>query len=109
MKGFEPSTFAMARRRSSQLSYIRASGHSSLRATRALSGAETCARRASALERRAPGIAERLVALAHRLAKAALGRTRLKRVALGGVARDPIEHGPEHLAGVHTLGMQRLV
>ena len=26
MKGFEPSTFAMARRRSSQLSYIRALG-----------------------------------------------------------------------------------
>jgi hypothetical protein len=26
MKGFEPSTFAMARRRSSQLSYIRAIG-----------------------------------------------------------------------------------
>jgi len=29
MKGFEPSTFAMARRRSSQLSYIRAVAHSS--------------------------------------------------------------------------------
>jgi hypothetical protein len=42
MKGFEPSTFAMARRRSSQLSYIRASGHSSPRAARALSGAATC-------------------------------------------------------------------
>jgi hypothetical protein len=31
MKGFEPSTFAMARRRSSQLSYIRGSAESSLR------------------------------------------------------------------------------
>jgi hypothetical protein len=31
MKGFEPSTFAMARRRSSQLSYIRVSAHSSPR------------------------------------------------------------------------------
>jgi hypothetical protein len=33
MKGFEPSTFAMARRRSSQLSYIREVAHSSPQAT----------------------------------------------------------------------------
>jgi hypothetical protein len=32
MKGFEPSTFAMARRRSSQLSYIRKGAYSTLNA-----------------------------------------------------------------------------
>src|SRR5690606_2285567 len=64
---------------------------------------------ASALGRRGAGVAERLVTLAHRLAEARLGRPLLERVALGGVAGDPVEHGAEQLRRVQALAEQALV
>lgn len=59
--------------------------------------------RRSALERGGTGVAEGLVALAHRLLEAGLGGARLERVALAGVAGDAVEHGAQDLGRVQTL------
>ncbi len=48
-------------------------------------------------------VAERLVALAHRLAEAGLHGTLLEGEALRGVACDSVEQGPERLGGVQAL------
>src|SRR5438132_12016548 len=106
MKGLEPSTFAMARRRSSQLSYIRAS-----RKCNAMPPPLEAVSRAlrSPFERRASCVAERLVARAYGRAKALLRGLAGERVALLGVAGDPVEDRPEDLRRVQTLRVQRLI
>src|SRR5689334_23117026 len=118
MKGFEPSTFAMARRRSSQLSYIRANGESTGRrhgpgTGRSSTGPggvrDRAAARLLALERRRPRVAERLVALAHSLLEPGLGGPLLEGVALGRVAGDAVEHRAQHLGGMEPLGVEGLV
>src|ERR1700676_346596 len=48
-----------------------------------------------AFERRAAGVAERLIALTDGLAEAGLRCTPLEGIALVGVACDPVKHGPE--------------
>jgi hypothetical protein len=115
MKGFEPSTFAMARRRSSQLSYIRNDGPFYPERDLHVDGARRPRRRRArwfeptanclaagrlALERRAPEVPERLIAFAHRLAEAGFSRVPLEGVPLARVAGDAIEHRTEHLGGV---------
>ena len=116
MKGFEPSTFAMARRRSSQLSYIRErSGHSNRskigaslervgngRAERALSRAlaSRLAAGGLAFEGGASEVPERLVPSAHGLAEASFGGVLLEGVSLARVAGDAIEHRAQQLRGV---------
>src|SRR5436305_3736851 len=106
MKGLEPSTFAMARRRSSQLSYIRAS-----RKCNAIPGPPEALARAphSPFERRASRVAERLIARAHRRAEALPGGLARECVALLGVARDPVEDRAEDLRRVQSLCVQRLI
>ncbi len=56
----------------------------------------------SALEGRGAMVAERLVALAHGLAKAVLGGPSLEAVALGRVAGDAVEDRAEDLGGVKS-------
>ena len=104
MKGFEPSTFAMARRRSSQLSYIREAGSTlAARVQRPSLGRSS----AFVVERPAsPNGSSRSRTAARNPSSAAQA---LKRVALARVPGDAVEDRAEDLGGMKALCEERLV
>src|SRR5262249_24104110 len=78
----------------------------SARAPRAAAAHGWVSGRRSSLEGRRAEVAERFGPRAHGLTEALARGLALERVALLRVTGDPVEHGPDHLRGVQSLGEQ---